>query len=240
MPNAQGRRPLRPMLFIMFLLVVATMVWAFAAEPAHRSGTLLSYQTFTAPLVRRSAASPGPETQTVEEEELGQGARPQDDLEYPEDKERVVQGVIRVPRNSTVVQTRGQKTPNLPLAALGPPWTSCIVESWEAGRNVLEEWIMRDERSSIRSFRAWRQSGPDPVSMRCEPVLASDTEEVTCLECIAPGQGRRKWFRGLRQSWGDDGGRMEVVSVNSNLRQCMERSVAGSSFCKRGTVAAEN
>lgn len=169
------------------------------------------------------------------EEEPSSGVSAEE-LAYPEDREAAVKKKARAPPNTTMLETSGQKTPHSHLTALNPPWAQCFVESWETERTVLEEWVMRDERNSVKTFKAWREnreSGDDPVTLRCEPVMPSDEEEVRCLECVA--QRQVGWLRALA---GVSHESFQVVATNTDLQSCLQDAITGTVFCKRGTVAA--
>ena len=77
------------------------------------------------------------------------------------------------------------KTTAGPFLATGPSWATCFVETLEFGKNVLEEWVMRDDRAGADDFREWRSKcGPGPSRGRCEPLAPAASDEVTCLQCL--------------------------------------------------------
>eukprot|EP00442_Polarella_glacialis_P028427 CAMPEP_0115094488 /NCGR_PEP_ID=MMETSP0227-20121206/28392_1 /TAXON_ID=89957 /ORGANISM="Polarella glacialis, Strain CCMP 1383" /LENGTH=217 /DNA_ID=CAMNT_0002487509 /DNA_START=191 /DNA_END=844 /DNA_ORIENTATION=+ len=137
-------------------------------------------------------------------------------------------------KNATLTETSGQRSIPGRLIAMGPPFAACFVETWEQSRNVLEEWLMLDERQSVGAFRDWRQHSSSPVSVRCESMPPEEFQDGECLECVSlphRGDSFREWPV-----------QVKVLSATTSVKECMENALAhgGSSFCKLGTVAAES
>eukprot|EP00420_Gonyaulax_spinifera_P030958 CAMPEP_0197883508 /NCGR_PEP_ID=MMETSP1439-20131203/10316_1 /TAXON_ID=66791 /ORGANISM="Gonyaulax spinifera, Strain CCMP409" /LENGTH=232 /DNA_ID=CAMNT_0043503231 /DNA_START=48 /DNA_END=742 /DNA_ORIENTATION=- len=118
-----------------------------------------------------------------------------------------------------------------PRIAQGPPWSTCFVETEDAGLPVLEEWILRGETKNVQSFRSWRQSGAEPVSVRCEDSSVVADDSVMCIECVshfeAPG-GSGSAAVAVAQA--------RMITTFVDLQQCQASTPGGMNFCKSGRV----
>uniref|UniRef100_A0A6T8XIG1 Uncharacterized protein n=1 Tax=Pyrodinium bahamense TaxID=73915 RepID=A0A6T8XIG1_9DINO len=105
-----------------------------------------------------------------------------------------------------------------------PPWATCFVEEQQATRSVLEEWVLRGEHSQLAAFRAWRQRGADPTSVRCVELPEEEALRTVCLECVSPS--------GISTAaLGAHG-----ATAFGAFSQCMAQTAMGLGFCKSGQV----
>lgn len=146
--------------------------------------------------------------------------------------EEMIEEVARISRkfkhgNQTLTEVIGEVASDLPGTTLGPSLASCFVESWESSREVLEEWYLKDEPRSIRTFRHWRQHSDGPVNIRCEAVPPIDLNEVTCLECLSV------------ESSLDPGLEHAQVLSTTSLQNCLAGASHSLQFCRHGTVSAD-
>merc|ERR1719352_279094 len=66
----------------------------------------------------------------------------------------------------------------------GPPWSTCSVEYRDGSRNVLEEWVMRGERTTVDAFRSFRKGTQGSAQVRCEETAPMASDGVSCIECV--------------------------------------------------------
>mmetsp|Transcript_38649 Transcript_38649/g.74179 ORF Transcript_38649/g.74179 Transcript_38649/m.74179 type:complete len:222 (-) Transcript_38649:87-752(-) len=112
----------------------------------------------------------------------------------------------------------------------GPPWSTCFVEAEEAGRPILEEWLLRGEASNVNAFRNWRlQSGNSPVRVRCEEAAVRAEDDVLCIECLSRHVAEGAAMRGASIT-------VAVQATFVDLQQCLGSSTGGMGFCKSGKV----
>mmetsp|Transcript_102043 Transcript_102043/g.284047 ORF Transcript_102043/g.284047 Transcript_102043/m.284047 type:complete len:233 (+) Transcript_102043:120-818(+) len=143
--------------------------------------------------------------------------------------------------NSTMELEGGKPDDSALGVAQGPPWANCFVEYVEAGRPVLEEWLLQGEPESIAAFRAWRghgtgaPRGPAPASIRCAPTSLRPGEEVLCLECLSHSGAFASAPAG-RGAASLATVRAELVGTFAELRQCLAATEGGAGFCKSGQV----
>jgi len=116
-------------------------------------------------------------------------------------------------------------------------WATCFVEASEQGKPVLEEWIMRSQRSNVDVFQSWRATQGSTVSVRCTASSSAvQPQEVTCLECLSH---EREFQLASPSALSASGGipvQADVVSTFSALDQCMATTLDGNGFCKTGKV----
>jgi len=108
-----------------------------------------------------------------------------------------------------------------------PQWATCFVQAQQASQSVLEEWVLRGERSSLSAFRAWRQDTMEPTAVRCIEMAEEEAMKTVCLECASPGGASPL---GLRLADALPG-----VAFGSTS-QCIAHTAMGLGFCKSGQV----
>eukprot|EP00929_Paragymnodinium_shiwhaense_P057911 TRINITY_DN29000_c0_g1_i1.p1 TRINITY_DN29000_c0_g1~~TRINITY_DN29000_c0_g1_i1.p1 ORF type:complete len:231 (-),score=48.57 TRINITY_DN29000_c0_g1_i1:569-1261(-) len=125
-----------------------------------------------------------------------------------------------------------------PNVGQGPPWATCFadveqkstdqVDGTVTRSNVLEQWIMRGDRSNTDAFIAWRQRmAHGPVSVRCSNTNLKDAEDVVCLECVSHVGGL---------PFTADSPIVPSGFIVSDFQQCMRRSFDGTGFCKSASL----
>jgi len=109
-----------------------------------------------------------------------------------------------------------------------PQWATCFVQAQQASQSVLEEWVLRGERSSLSAFRAWRQDTMEPTAVRCIEMAEEEAMHTVCLECASPG-GATPLGLGLPNA--------PAGIAFGSMSQCMAHTAMGLGFCKSGQVA---
>mmetsp|Transcript_31800 Transcript_31800/g.69533 ORF Transcript_31800/g.69533 Transcript_31800/m.69533 type:complete len:235 (-) Transcript_31800:82-786(-) len=148
--------------------------------------------------------------------------------------------------NITLQLSDGHPGSEDPSVIQGPRWANCFVEyedrkSRDAEgsirpKAVLEEWVVRGEREHIHAFKSWRQ-GRGPSNVRCIPVPMKSIEDVTCLECVAPGRMQLSPTGHFSSEGSSDALAQErFIMTVAGLPQCLRASVGGTGFCRSGTV----
>lgn len=108
---------------------------------------------------------------------------------------------------------------------LGHRWAQCFASYEDAtGAHVLEEWVVPDTESNIKSLNAWHQRGSaDSTDVRCERTSLK-AQDVMCLECVsAADTASEPFFPAGAGTFG-------------NLQQCVTMT-RGMGFCKSGSVS---
>jgi len=133
----------------------------------------------------------------------------------------------------------------------GASWATCFVEYDDAhlsssmqtpqGQHLLEQWIMRGD--NVHAFRQLQgaPSRANHVSVRCSPTSVQATQEVMCLECVAPA-GMLPFSPASSMLPGHISSSSEVIQANpsmifGNLQQCLENAIVGQGFCKSGSLS---
>lgn len=125
-----------------------------------------------------------------------------------------------------------------PDVGQGPPWATCFADAEQkvtdqedgtvTRSNVLEQWIMRGDRSNTDAFINWRQGmSSGPVSVRCQQTNLKDAEDVVCLECVSHVGGL---------PFTADTPIVPSGFIVSDFQQCMRRSFDGTGFCKSSSL----
>jgi len=123
----------------------------------------------------------------------------------------------------------GWPTEPATLVAQNPPWAKCFVEARETSKSVLEEWVMRGERETVDTFRAWRQGTSTPTSVRCVETSPADAMQSTCLDCVSLSE------IGFLSPGSIPAG-LEAQRL-FGLSQCLATAAESAGFCKSGVVS---
>mmetsp|Transcript_95413 Transcript_95413/g.169388 ORF Transcript_95413/g.169388 Transcript_95413/m.169388 type:complete len:225 (+) Transcript_95413:155-829(+) len=216
---ASQRRPLRRS-------VLATVLAVAGCRFCYQSVGFAS-----APVLERPARST--EGGTAVEE------RPKRKTEEEEFKDRLKA------MNLTLESETGEPDDIVPGVTHGTPYVTCFVEYEDRSHRddegtvkaaeVIEEWVMRGDDSTVNSFTSWRQRGVDVSSLRCIQTASQQAlEETVCMECISPSPSHA-----ASNVPGAIVGTVHPSSVMtfSGLRHCLSTTGGRPGFCKSGKVS---
>jgi len=115
-----------------------------------------------------------------------------------------------------------------PSADQSPQWATCFVQAQQASQSVLEDWVLRGERSSLSAFRAWRHDALEATNVHCVAMTEEEALNTVCIECASSDAPAPHGVEAPDTAGGVAFG---------NMSQCMAQTAAGFGFCKSAQVA---